>query len=64
MKELKSCPFCGHPPSITVRFKPKEGNNITSCRIQCTNLKCGVTTYIQGYNKDHLITQWNQREEL
>lgn len=57
MQELKHCPFCGHPPSVIVRRKSD------AYRIQCTNLKCGVTVYIQGYNKDHLIAQWNQRKE-
>lgn len=59
MEEPKACPFCGHPPTILIC------GTIASkgIRIQCTNLKCGITAYIQGYNKDHLIKQWNQRME-
>lgn len=58
MEELKPCPFCGQPPSVIFRDKIIFKGAL---RIQCTNLKCGVTTYIQGYNKEHLIKQWNQR---
>lgn len=58
MEELKPCPFCGLHPSVTVRDKIPN-----AIRIQCTNLKCGITTYIQGYNKEHLIKQWNRRSQ-